>query len=112
MEAVQGLGLTLAGWAETFSRLTGRESQFTRYKVTYSASSRYYNIEKARRALGYSPIVSVEEGIRRSVDVSTCKETTVAPDTKLTILSLLLSSFSVIAVVKSEHPEDIVSTKA
>lgn len=76
-------GLSLAGWAETFSWLTGRESQFTRYKVTYSASSRYYNIEKARRALGYQPIVSVEEGIRRSVEWW-----------------------------KSEHPEDVVSTKA
>lgn len=65
------LGLTLAGWAETFSWLTGRETQFTKYKVTYSASSRYYNIEKARRALGYRPVVSVEEGIRRSVEVST-----------------------------------------
>ena len=76
-------GLTLAGLAETFSSLTGRESQFTKYKVTYSASSRYYNIEKARRALGYSPIISVEEGIRRSVEWW-----------------------------KSEHPEDIVSSKA
>ncbi|SPO27977.1 probable ERG26 - C-3 sterol dehydrogenase (C-4 decarboxylase) [Ustilago trichophora] len=76
-------GLSLAGWAETFAWLTGRESQFTKYKVTYSASSRYYNIEKARRALGYQPIVSVEEGIRRSV-----------------------------AWWKSEHPEDIVSPKA
>lgn len=76
-------GLSLAGWAETFGWLTGREVQFTKYKVTYSASSRYYNIEKARRALGYSPIISVEEGIRRSVEWW-----------------------------KSEHPEDIVSSKA
>ncbi|GAC98233.1 hypothetical protein PHSY_005822 [Pseudozyma hubeiensis SY62] len=76
-------GLTLAGFAETFGWLTGREVQFTKYKVTYSASSRYYNIEKARRALGYSPIVSVQEGIRRSVDWW-----------------------------KSEHPEDVVTGKA
>ncbi|PWZ01118.1 3-beta hydroxysteroid dehydrogenase/isomerase [Testicularia cyperi] len=76
-------GLTLAGWAESFSWLTGRESQFTKYKVTYSASARYYNIEKARRALGYAPIVSVEEGIRRSVEWW-----------------------------KSEHPQDVVSSKA
>lgn len=72
-------GLTLAGWAETFSWLTGKETQFTKYKVTYSASSRYYNIEKARRALGYQPVVSVEEGIKRSVEWW-----------------------------KSEHPEDVV----
>lgn len=76
-------GLTLAGWAETFSWLTGREPTFTKYKVTYSASARYYNIEKARRALGYQPVVSLEEGIKRSVEWW-----------------------------KSEHPEDVVSTKA
>ncbi|KAN0063483.1 erg26, C-3 sterol dehydrogenase [Thecaphora frezii] len=60
-------GLTLAGLAETFGWLTGREVQFTKYKVTYTASARYYNIEKARRVLGYEPIVGMPEAIRRSV---------------------------------------------
>lgn len=107
-------GLTLAGWAESFAWLTGRESQFTKYKVTYSASSRYYNIEKARRALGYSPIVSVEEGIRRSVDVSTCPSFASCHEQWLTHLFLLLPflPFSSRQWWKSEHPEDIVSTKA
>lgn len=85
-------GLSLAGWAETFSWLTGRESQFTKYKVTYSASSRYYNIEKARRALGYQPIVSVQEGIRRSVDVSVRSSKLASDDFMLTqcLFSLFL----------------------
>ncbi|EPQ28515.1 uncharacterized protein PFL1_03818 [Pseudozyma flocculosa PF-1] len=60
-------GLTLAGYAETFAWLTGREVQFTKYKVTYTASARYYNIEKARRVLGYEPLVGMEEAIKRSV---------------------------------------------
>ena len=63
-------GLTIAGWAETFGWLTGRPVQFTKYKVTYTASARFYNIEKARRALGYEPIVGMEEAIKRSVEVS------------------------------------------
>lgn len=61
-------GLTLAGLAETYGKITGRPVQFTQFRVTYTAASRYYNIEKARRALGYEPVVGIEEGIRRSVE--------------------------------------------
>lgn len=61
-------GLMLAKLSEKVMWLLGKESQFTQYKITYSATSRYYNIEKARRALDYTPIISLEEGIRRSVE--------------------------------------------
>ncbi len=66
----KSFGLTLAGLAEGACWLLGRQSIFTRYRVTYTACARYYSIEKARRVLGYEPIVGLEEGIRRSVDVS------------------------------------------
>lgn len=59
--------LILAFLAECFSKLTGRPVQFTRYRVTYTACARYYNIEKARRILGYEPIYGMEESIDRSV---------------------------------------------
>ncbi|WFD24057.1 3beta-hydroxysteroid-4alpha-carboxylate 3-dehydrogenas(decarboxylating) [Malassezia equina] len=59
--------LALAYLAECFSKLTGRPVQFTRYRVTYTACARYYNIEKARRILGYEPIYGMEEAIDRSV---------------------------------------------
>lgn len=60
--------LILASLAELFSRLTGRQVQFTRYRVVYTACERYYNIEKARRILGYEPLVGLEDAIKRSVD--------------------------------------------
>ena len=66
----KGFAMTLAGLTETAYWLLGKQSIFTRYRVTYTASSRYYNIEKARRLLDYEPIVGLEEGIRRSVQVS------------------------------------------
>lgn len=61
------LALFLAFLAECFSSLTGRKVQFTRYRVTYTARSRYYNIEKARRLLRYEPLVGMDEAISRSV---------------------------------------------
>ncbi|KAK4990797.1 erg26, C-3 sterol dehydrogenase [Elasticomyces elasticus] len=39
----------------------------TRQQVRYSCMTRYYNIDKARRRLGYKPIVSLEDGVRRGV---------------------------------------------
>jgi sterol-4alpha-carboxylate 3-dehydrogenase (decarboxylating) len=64
------VGLMLAGAAEGWSWLMGKEPGFTRYRVKYSSSSRYYNVERARRVLGYEPIVGIQEGIDRTVEVS------------------------------------------
>lgn len=61
------IALVLAFLAECFSFLTRRPVQFTRYRVTYTACARYYNIEKARRLLGYEPLVGMDEAITRSV---------------------------------------------
>ncbi|KAG6827333.1 hypothetical protein H0H92_012182 [Tricholoma furcatifolium] len=55
-------GAEWAGWA------MGKEPTFTRFKVRYSCVNRWYNIEKARRVLGYEPIVGLEEGVKRMVD--------------------------------------------
>jgi len=61
------IALWLAWFAEIFSWISGRSVQFTRYRVKYTATSRYYNIEKARRILGYEPLFGLDEGINRSV---------------------------------------------
>jgi sterol-4alpha-carboxylate 3-dehydrogenase (decarboxylating) len=59
-----------AGWgAEWFGWLMGRDPTFTRFKVSFSCARRWYNIEKARRVLGYEPHVGVEEGVRSMVEV-------------------------------------------
>ena len=39
----------------------------TRQKVKYSCMTRYYSIEKAKRRLGYRPVVGVTEGLKRGV---------------------------------------------
>jgi sterol-4alpha-carboxylate 3-dehydrogenase (decarboxylating) len=59
--------MMLATAAEYWSWITGRQGQFDRYKVTYTTAVRYHNIEKARRLLGYEPVVGMEEAIKRSV---------------------------------------------
>jgi sterol-4alpha-carboxylate 3-dehydrogenase (decarboxylating) len=45
------------------------EPQFTRFRVSFSCVNRWYNIEKARRVLGYTPIVGVQEGIEKYAQV-------------------------------------------
>lgn len=59
------LGLILATLAEMFSKLTGREPGFTRFRVTFATQQRYYDSERARRLLGYTPIVGITEGLDR-----------------------------------------------
>ena len=64
------LGYYLGAAAEAFAWLSGRDAGFTRYRVKYASSSRWYNIEKARRILGYEPQVGIEDGIKNTIDVS------------------------------------------
>jgi nucleoside-diphosphate-sugar epimerase len=45
--------------------LSQKEPLLTRYSVSVLAKSQTLNIEKARRELGYSPSVSIKEGIKR-----------------------------------------------
>ncbi|GAA5889968.1 hypothetical protein JCM6882_009185 [Rhodosporidiobolus microsporus] len=61
------VGLAIAGLAETVMGLLGKTPNMTKGKIVYSTVNRYYNIEKARRILGYEPIIGVEEGIKRAV---------------------------------------------
>jgi sterol-4alpha-carboxylate 3-dehydrogenase (decarboxylating) len=65
----KSIGLAAATGSEWFGRLTGRDVTFTRFKVTFSCATRYHNIEKARRILGYEPVVGLEEGVKRTVEV-------------------------------------------
>lgn len=43
------------------------EPKLSRTKVNYSCMTRYYNIDKAKRRLGYKPVVSIEDGLKRGV---------------------------------------------
>lgn len=39
----------------------------TRQRVQYMCMTRYFNIDKAKLRLGYAPVVSMDEGVRRGV---------------------------------------------
>jgi sterol-4alpha-carboxylate 3-dehydrogenase (decarboxylating) len=59
------IGLFLATLAEMFSSLTGKEPGFTKFRVSTAVQNRYYDIERARRLLGYEPQVGLDEGLKR-----------------------------------------------
>ncbi|KAF3189561.1 erg26, C-3 sterol dehydrogenase [Orbilia oligospora] len=61
-------GLVIAGLAELFSKLMGREPGLTRFRVKFSCAHRYFDIRKAKDLLGYEPEVSLTEGLRRCIE--------------------------------------------
>jgi sterol-4alpha-carboxylate 3-dehydrogenase (decarboxylating) len=52
---------------ENLFSLMGRKPSLTRQQVRYSTMHKYHNIDKARKRLGYQPLVDLDEGIRRGV---------------------------------------------
>ncbi len=63
------VGLCLARAAEWWGWLVGKQPAFTLYRVRLVCRHKWHSIEKARRVLGYEPIVALDEGIQRTVDV-------------------------------------------
>ncbi|EGG05542.1 uncharacterized protein MELLADRAFT_36679 [Melampsora larici-populina 98AG31] len=63
------LGVLLALLAELWCKVLQKPAGFTTSSVRYACATRFYNIEKARVVLGYEPVVGVEEGISRAVEV-------------------------------------------
>ena len=61
------IGLVIASLIEWIFWLLGRKPNLTRKAVNYSSMTRYYNIDKAKRILGYKPLVEMEEAIVRTV---------------------------------------------
>lgn len=62
------LGLFLGFCNECLYALVGKKAEgFHRANVVYATATRYHNIDKAKRLLGYQPVVGVDEGIKRSV---------------------------------------------
>ena len=66
----KGLGLviaTLIEWIFWIIFFGQRVPQFRKQAVQYSCMYRTYNINKAKKRLGYKPIMSVSEGVARGV---------------------------------------------
>jgi len=43
------------------------QPNLTRQVIRYSAMTRYFNIDKAKRRLGYRPVINLEDGVNRGV---------------------------------------------
>lgn len=61
------VALAAAAVQEAVAHITGREPLLTRYGVLILARTQTYDITPARRDMGYEPIVSLHDGITRTV---------------------------------------------
>jgi len=61
------VGMVLGYLSEWFFWAIRKPPTFNRQRIIYSCMTRYYDISKAKKRLGYKPLVSLEEGVKRSV---------------------------------------------
>lgn len=61
------VGMLLGALSEVFFKVIGKPPTFNRQRIVFSCMTRYYDISKAKRRLGYRPLVSLADGVRRSV---------------------------------------------
>jgi 2-alkyl-3-oxoalkanoate reductase len=61
------VALRLAGVLETIGKISYREPRLTRYTVALLARHQTYDISRARQDLGYSPKVTLAEGLEQTV---------------------------------------------
>ncbi|MCJ1378447.1 erg26, C-3 sterol dehydrogenase [Xylographa soralifera] len=67
----RSVGLPIASiieWAFWIIWQGKAKPNLTRRIVNYSCMTRYYNIDKARKRLGYEPLVDMQEAIRRTME--------------------------------------------
>lgn len=66
-EMSRELGLVLGFLSEIAFGIMRKPPTFNRQRIIYSCMTRYYDISKAQRRLGYKPQVSLSEGVKRAV---------------------------------------------
>lgn len=69
-EIPRALGYFVGLLSETWTRISGSPTTISRGSVLDACAMRYASGEKARQILGYEPIVSLEDGLKRSCKVS------------------------------------------
>ncbi|KAI9740290.1 MAG: erg26, C-3 sterol dehydrogenase [Cirrosporium novae-zelandiae] len=63
-----GFGMFIGGVLEWIFWVLGRKPNLSREQVQYSTMARYYNITKAKKRLGYRPIVELEPAIEKTMN--------------------------------------------
>jgi sterol-4alpha-carboxylate 3-dehydrogenase (decarboxylating) len=66
-EMSREVGIMLGLLSEIAFGIIRKPPTFNRQRIVYSCMTRYYDITKARRRLGYRPLVGLSEGIKRAV---------------------------------------------
>ncbi|KAI1466842.1 sterol-4-alpha-carboxylate 3-dehydrogenase [Daldinia caldariorum] len=61
------VGILLGYLSELFFALIRKPPVFTRQRIIFSTMTRYYDISKAKRRLGYRPLVSLSDGVAKTV---------------------------------------------
>lgn len=67
-EISKTMGMLIGAIIEWVMWAFGKTPSLTRRQVRYSCMTRYFDCSKAKRLLGYHPVVSLQEGIERSVN--------------------------------------------
>ena len=65
-EISRSLGLIIGAIGEGVAGLFGKKPNITMQMVRFSCVTRYMSCEKAKRRLGYKPLVSLDEGVERA----------------------------------------------
>ena len=63
----EGFMLPIGALAELSTYFTGRKTKMTRQAIKYSSMTRYYSCEKLKKRCGYTPLISLQEGLDRAV---------------------------------------------
>ncbi|KLJ09048.1 sterol-4alpha-carboxylate 3-dehydrogenase (decarboxylating) [Blastomyces silverae] len=63
----EGALTVIGGLLEMVFGLFGKKPRMSRKEVRFSCMTRYYSCEKAKKRMGYVPVVPLEEGVVRSV---------------------------------------------
>lgn len=61
------IAYTLAAMLEVLGKLIGKDLDISRRRILSMSSDRIFDISKAKRDFGFSPKISVDEGISRAV---------------------------------------------